>query len=77
MAALEDTGLSVSGFTLPGESAQGENFEADLRPPLGVFGLGVEGESSCEPAPRPPFLSRLVMRYFTPLWKRLSTVPPR
>lgn len=53
MAALEETGLSVRGGTLPGEPAHGENFDTAPRPPpprvvtpLGVFGLGVDGESS-------------------------------
>ena len=71
-AAL-DPGASVRGFMLLGDSADGENLDiAPPRvltpPPLGVFGLGVEGESTCDPrAPvRPPFC-RLEMRYFTPL----------
>ena len=76
MAALDETGLSARGVTPVGDSAQGENLEADLSPPLGVFGLGVEGESSCDPVPRPP-LGRFVMRYLTPEWNLLSTVPPR
>ena len=70
----------VRGLTLPGDSADGDSLDIPpppprvLTPPLGVCGLGVEGESTCDP-PRSPFC-RLVIRYLTPLWNRLSTVPP-